>query len=115
MIYQRRINDTDTFIYDTVTDGTRFRVRYHKDTPRWSGKWYWLKRTDETGDRVIREFEDEDLAYAAVISDAEHRINEGDIWMSYQLAEPNDEPQVPRDIMLTAAEGDRVNADDNPF
>ena len=110
MIYQRRVNDTDTFTYDTVTDGQTFRVRYHKDTTRWSGKWYWLKRTLDT-ERVIREFEDEDTAYAAVVSDAEHHITEGDRWMSYQPIEP----EVPRDIMLAAAGEGGGDADDMPF
>ena len=107
MIHNRRVNDTDTFTYDTVTDGVTFRVRYHKYTPRWSGKWYWLKRTDDNGERVIREFEDEDLAYAAVVSDAEHRITEGDRWISY-------DPTVPAAEVERQAEEER-NANDIPF
>lgn len=105
MEYIRNINllgPDETFIYDTVTDGQRFRVRYHKDTPRWSGKWYWLKAPDGTG-LIIGEFGSEAEAYADIVADVDRRRHDAARWESVQP-----------DLTAQEHEGD-VNADDHPF
>ena len=109
MIYTRFINQTDptTIIYDTVTDGQAFRVRYHKDTPRWSGKWYWLKMMDpDARVVVIQQFITEEEAYTAIDENVERRREELQRWVSVTEDEVNG--------TATPAE-EEPNVDDTPF
>lgn len=97
------IRNNERIIYDIVTDGATYRVRYHKDTRNWSGKWYWLKDAVLNDKPAIREFPSYAEANAGVFADADRRRAEVDMWTS---AEPHD---------TIDDETEEIRDEDNPF
>src|SRR3990167_7980402 len=96
--------NNERFIYDIVTDGAMYRVRYHKDTEKWSGKWYWLKHTPPFGDvPTIHEFDSHEDAEGAIYVDADRRRAEVD------RGDSSDGPD------MTEGRNEEINDTDNPF
>ena len=72
---RHEIQPGHALVYEIVEKEGNFRVRFHRDYRRWSGKWYWLKVNGEVFETITA-----DDAQLAIDTDVHDRHVELEGW-----------------------------------